>query len=626
MEKGKRFWGLHFDFHAKNTDEIGIRTEAEDIERYLLAAKPDFIQCDSKGHEGNSSYPTKVGKQAALIKSDNLRVWRDVTKKHDVPLYVHYSGVWDAEYVDAHPDEGQRNKDGELTGRISLFGSYLDDCMIPQLKEFADDYGIDGAWIDGDCWAVQCDYSDRAKAVLGENLTPIEHNIAMRDAFFKYVQTYVDAIHKHAPHFKITSNWIYTPTSPDKPTVDVDFLSGDLSPQDSVHDVRFASRCTALRGKPWDLMAWGFEWTHFTDKPAVQLMQEAAGVLSLGGGFQVYITQNKDGSARRANVDRVAKIAEFVRAREMLFEKEPIAQVGALYSEYGYYHCREKGGCPFASGDTRIPLVGALNATLDAQYTLNVLCDYQADRFDEYNIMLVPEWDDIGDDMRRKLLAYAERGGKLVLLGAKACRSFGDMIGTKFGETVTIDEAYLLGDDGCFAAVNNALGKTKVSVDVLDLTSGEGTIYTNADLRDGILPSYRIDDYGKGKIAYVPYNFGYHYSLGRSYNVRNYLKKILMQLEAPVIEIDRTNIDLTMQECDDGLIVNLLNMQQGRHSLTYLVYDEVPEVYNVTVKVKGKFTGVTMPLGEKFTYELTDDGAVIKLERLDIHSIIVLKK
>ncbi len=627
MEKKNRFWGLHFDFHAKNYDEIGIRTEAEDIERYILAAKPDFIQCDSKGHEGNSSYPTKVGKRADLIKSDNLRMWRDVTKKYDIPLYVHYSGVFDEEYVKAHPTEGQRNKDGELTGKISLFGSYLDDCMIPQLKEFADDYGIDGAWIDGDCWAVECDYSERAMAVLPKDITPIEHNLAMRKAFFEYVRKYVDAIHKHAPHFKITSNWLYTVTSPDEPTVDVDFLSGDLNHQDSVHDVRLAARCTALRGKPWDLMAWGFEYTHFVDKPAVQLMQEAAGVLTQGGGFQVYITQNRDGSARRANTDRIAKIAEFVRAREMLFGKEPIAQVGILYSEYGYYHCREKGGKPFVSGDTRPSLVGTLNAVLDAQYTLNVLCDYQADRFEEYDIMLVPEWDDVGADMRKKLLSYAERGGKLVLLGNKASRAFGDEIGTEFGELKTLPAAYLLGDDGCFAAVNKAGGGgDKASVDVIDLLRGEGTIYTNADLRDAALPAYRIDEYGKGKIAYIPYDFGYCFGSGRSYTIRNYLKKILMELEAPIIEIDRTNIDLTMQKSEDGLIVNLLNMHQGRHSLRYLVYDEVPEVRDITVKVKGEFSGVEMPLGEKFTYELTSDGAVIHIDRLDVHSIVLLKK
>ena len=29
--------------------------------------------------------------------------------------------------------------------------------MIPQLKELSD-YGVNGAWIDGECWAVEPDY------------------------------------------------------------------------------------------------------------------------------------------------------------------------------------------------------------------------------------------------------------------------------------------------------------------------------------------------------------------------------------------------------------------------------------------------------------------------------------
>ena len=141
-DNSKRFWGLHFDFHAINSIEVGTRTVPCDIEEYILAAKPDFIQCDSKGHEGNSSYPTKVGKPADLMQGDNLRIWRDVTKKYNLPLYVHYSGVFDQEYVKANPSEGQMTRDGRLTGKVSLFGNYLDDCMIPQLKEFSDEYGI----------------------------------------------------------------------------------------------------------------------------------------------------------------------------------------------------------------------------------------------------------------------------------------------------------------------------------------------------------------------------------------------------------------------------------------------------------------------------------------------------
>jgi len=68
----ERFFGLHFDFHADNETEIGLRTNAEDIEAYLEAAKPDFIQCDCKGHPGNSSYPTKVGHAADNLKKDNI--------------------------------------------------------------------------------------------------------------------------------------------------------------------------------------------------------------------------------------------------------------------------------------------------------------------------------------------------------------------------------------------------------------------------------------------------------------------------------------------------------------------------------------------------------------------------
>ena len=104
MSKKERFFGLHFDFHAFNEDDIGVRTNPEDIEWYINEAKPDYVQCDCKGHPGNSSYPTKVGKPADNLKSDNLRVWVDAVKKHGLPVYVHYSGIWDNEYLKVFPE------------------------------------------------------------------------------------------------------------------------------------------------------------------------------------------------------------------------------------------------------------------------------------------------------------------------------------------------------------------------------------------------------------------------------------------------------------------------------------------------------------------------------------------
>lgn len=618
----KRFWGLHFDFHAQNKIEVGGRTVPEDIEAYIEATDPDFIQCDSKGHEGNSSYPTKYGKPADLMQGDNLRIWRDVTKKHNIPLYVHYSGVFDDEYVKAHPTEGQMTRDGKLTGKVSLFGNYLDDCMIPQLKELSDDYGMDGAWIDGDCWAVEQDFSEKAKAAIGEDISPIEHNLAMRQGFFDFVKKYIDAIHAHNPDFKITSNWLYSGPTPDRPDVNVDFISGDLSDVDSVHDVRFAARATALKKKPWDLMAWGFEWSHFTHKPAVMLMHEAAIPLAHGGGFQVYVRQNMDGSARRVDCTRLKEVAEFVRAREMLYGKEPVAQVGILYSEYGYYNCREKDGKPFSNGGTRDSIVGAMHAVLDNQYTLNILCDYQYEDFSKYDIIVIPEWDDIGENMKNILAEYTNNGGNLLLIGEQTCRSIARAVGSNLGDTYSLDEVSVLGKDGCFAAINDARAKKKIRV--VDLIDGKGRLYANADLRDDILPSYRIDSYGKGKIAYIPFDLGDEYRTARCYISRNYLGDIMKELSEPMIEINKKNIDLILQKNGDGYILNLVNMLEARHALYTVVYDEIPEIHDVTVKIKGNFKRVSMPLGEKFTCEITDDVATIHLDKLEIHSLIEL--
>ena len=60
----------------------------------------------------------------------------------------------------------------------------------------------------------------------------------------------------------------------------------------------FEARCLAPQGKPWDLMAWGFSWDGgkmpMSIKSSVQLEQEAAQIMAMGGGVQFYFQQNMD--------------------------------------------------------------------------------------------------------------------------------------------------------------------------------------------------------------------------------------------------------------------------------------------------------------------------------------------
>ena len=621
MSKTERFFGLHFDFHASNECEIGVRTDPADIEWYIEQAQPDFIQCDCKGHPGNSSYPTKVGKPADQLRADNLRIWVDTVKQHGLPIFVHYSGVWDKEYLKQYPEEASIDEKGQKGNFVSLYSNYAQKRLIPQLKELITEYGIDGAWIDGDCWAVFKDNSELAKPHLWEGITHDEHSKLMREAFYAYVKNYVEEIHAFAPEFEITSNWIYSGYAPDKPEIPVDFLSGDYAPNNSVHSARYEARCVAAQGLPWDLMAWAFESTHSMDKPAVQLMQEAAAVLMLGGGFQMYITQNRDGSARKSNSPRIRQVAEFVRARKLNFQKPTLAQVAVLHSADSYY----KGSRVFASWDyentvyrSNIPLIGCLNAVLDAQYPTNVVLEHQLGELAGYDFVVIPEWLDISDENKKKLLSYAEAGGNLVILGAECCQQFGQLAGESFGDPIEMPQKFLLDPDGCFHMISEGR--------LLVLPEGGEPLYSNKDLRDESHPAYRISAFGKGNIAYIPFDLATSYHTNESYILSGFLKRVLSGMKAPLIDINRGRIDISLQKTETGVLLNLLNMYQGRHDLKTGVFNEIPPMCDLEITIHKPFKKVTLPLGEKFSYECDKDDTKIFLPRLDIHTIIQLEE
>src|SRR5574341_434823 len=173
LRRADSFLGIHFDFHAGDDSvHVGGRTTRAMIETVIDQVRPDYVQVDCKGHRGLSSYPTRVGHPAPSFVGDQLRLWRTTTAERGVALYLHYSGVWDAEAVQRHPEWAVMHADGTRDDRItSPFGPYSDELLIPQLKELIDVYGIDGVWIDGECWAVKHDYApavlERFRAATG---------------------------------------------------------------------------------------------------------------------------------------------------------------------------------------------------------------------------------------------------------------------------------------------------------------------------------------------------------------------------------------------------------------------------------------------------------------------------
>ncbi len=233
LKRSDCFFGIHFDLHAsEDITDAGKTLTYAMIDTFLTSVKPDFIQIDCKGHPGISSYPTKVGYHVKGFEKDPLKLWREVTDKNHVALFMHFSGIYDIKVVQQHPDwaviqaNGERNKQN-----VSFFSPYLDTYMIPQLKELSSDYKVDGAWIDGECWALQPDYGkaslDRFTKETG--ITDIPHSASdkyypelleyTRSLFREHLKKYIDAIHQFNPEFQITSNWAYSSMMPEKVTI-----------------------------------------------------------------------------------------------------------------------------------------------------------------------------------------------------------------------------------------------------------------------------------------------------------------------------------------------------------------------------------------------------------------------
>ena len=77
-------------------------------------------------------------------------------------------------------------------------------------------------------------------------------------------------------------------------------ISGDFDPNVSLDRARTECRYLQNTGKPWELLSWGFDIkANYSEqfKPAVQVMQEAAAVLSHGGAFMIYYQPTRSGYA-----------------------------------------------------------------------------------------------------------------------------------------------------------------------------------------------------------------------------------------------------------------------------------------------------------------------------------------
>ena len=574
-----RYFGLHFDFHASPKRcgdlSIGETLKEYEIRQICRELRPDFIQVDTKGHPGWASFPSRMGNSMPNFTGNPLELWRQVTREEGVALYAHYSGVADMRYATLHPDQAAKRITGETdVWAIRTNGLYADSLLIPQLCELALDYGLDGAWVDGECWATVADYDPRTVAAfkaetgLDARANQQEFKDYCRELFRSYLRHYIDSVHERCPDFKVCSNWAFSDEMPEAVCADLDFLSGDFRDEDSMFWARYTARAISKQHRPWDLMAWSFRrftYGHHIPKHPIQLMQEAATVLSLGGGFSVYVTQKPDGSPRTERVLELKPLADFVHEREKwTFGGEPRKQVAVFLSAYDRYRSI-KG---LFSRDGSEPIVGLVNILCDAGRCVNIISEHDLGEASEYPVIIIPSLQaGLAPETVDALTEYARRGGSLVLVGEKTA------------------EIFALDQD---------------------------------------TPDQTVSACGEGKLALIREDWGTQYTTGARYEHRMWLTGILDEMYVADVKVAQSSGPLEVVDMvkDGKRLIQLINAGGQHHNVKVYTEDRIPPLTDIIIEIRAekKPRAIRLqPEGRKLRFKWNDGVAHVEIPRLDIH-------
>lgn len=636
MNKPKKrkdsFFGVHFDFHAMLGQVVAYPARPDLIGKMLDAVKPDYVQIDTKGHPGLSSYPTVVGNQASDIRVDMLKIWREETRKRGIALYGHHSGIFDMKAIELHPEYAVVDKDGNASDSFTgIFSDYAEDLLIPQIKELASVYELDGIWVDGECWGLRIDYSDNAKKAYGKEIPKPDEECFeeycdfTRQSFEKYVENYINQVKKEHPDFQMTSNWIYSHYMTEKPSVAVDFISGDYACYNAVESARYTGRFLYLTGLPWDLMSWGqnakkCHWaeTDRTVKEYEQYCQEAAMIISLGGGFEFFnIIYGGGGCLQEWCIPTWEKVAKFCREREETCYKSTLIHETGILDNHNYTNTPDR--TPY------IPkylegVRGWINAFQDTQHSTEIIAEHQTTKefLSKFKLIVMPSATDWNNDTLNAVKEYIKNGGIAIV----ECNSNIELFGDEF--TTEKDKLIFIDGKGTLASLRTEYF-SPLSFDEEDVCS---KCYTDNIYFDEYERPLAIrQKYGKGTVIKLLADIGKKYNDNKTSAIKRFIDSLVEYsgAEFDVCVTGSRYAEVVLAEKDGNKLVNIINLAGNHALMSERTFEEIPPIgpLNIILRSARKPSKVlSCPDGAELDYTYSDGKIQITLDKVHIHTVV----
>ncbi len=523
--------------------------------------------------------------------------------------------------------------------------------MIPQMIELVEKYDVDGFWVDGENWASKPCYCDRCTAEYTRrtNNTTIPRSAEEdgwdawlgfhRDLFVEHVTDYVHAIHQVKPTCMICSNWMYTMRQPDPIVAPVDYLSGDFDWTWGADRAAVEGRLLDSRGLPWDLMAWAFTKTGTMQDPPpwvmkspLHLSQECSEVVALGGAVMIYNTPQRAGRLTDWHQDTLAEVAAFCRARkDLCFKSETVPQVAILHlAQHLYAHNQPL----FNNGTAASAVEGALHALLETQHSVDILPEDAAlERMDRYPLVVVPERTRPSAAIQAALLAYAEKGGTVLLSGTNLNRDYPNLVSPASDGPSERDDS----GDPAASTVYLPTGRRAVPISGhwqaghvdddtemwLEYLSQQEP--ANDATGNAAVTARRVGD---GRIVAVHGPIFENYFIGHYPRLRDVIRELIAKMEIPwIVEADGpARLEVILRRKDGQLRINLINRGAGEAlSPRRVAIEELPPIEHITLRIRvdERPAKVSLfPENRPLEWDYSDGVATIRVEQVDIHSVV----
>ena len=428
-----RFRQIHLDFHTSPFIEgIGEAFDRREWQERLRDAAVDSITCFSSCHHGWSYHPTEVGRMHPHLKINLLREQIDACHEIGINVPVYLTAGVNEMKGQEHPEWREIDFEGRWNGwnrsplepgfpKLCFNTPYL-DYLCRQIEEtvtlFPD---ADGIFLDiisqGPCCCKYCMAGMKAAGL--DPAKPEDRLAHARMVLLKYYRRSTAAARKYNPKMPVFHNSGHVTMGDTEILQYFSHLELESLPTGGWgydHYPMSAAYCRNL-GMEFLGMTGKFHttWGEFGGfKHPNALRYECAAMIANGSKCSVGDQLHPDGALDESTYSSIAAAYREVEEKEAWCDNVTSRANLAVLSVAGFTHEKEEPAD-----------VGAARLLLEAHIPFDMI---DADmEFNGYRYLLLPDEIRIDEKLERKLRAFRDQGGKLILSGASGLKQGEDV-------------------------------------------------------------------------------------------------------------------------------------------------------------------------------------------------------